>query len=440
MDAETYVMNIYKVCTKHFYHVNRSLIICPKCSTVQQLGKTVQSFCLNTSVTAVKSWFLNNIPDVSRGQDMGVAVPCYGYVTPILFVIILILNTLLIIALAQRRRRSPTNVILTAIAVFDILTITFPLPWYIYYFTLKHFNDFASYPWCVYYTYFATTFPTICHNCSVWLTVLLAIHRFMGVNRPKRCSCFTSYKAVCIWIGIVLTLTVILHMIYLIVNKLEPITVLSKKIIAEEDLLFISTCNSVPRVNDENFWTSIKVYLWIRTVFVQIIPLLALTVFNVFLLKTVCQGYTYRRQISIGSRVIRKSDQREVIRTSTMLVTICIFTWVVEIPQCVMLFCVYLQTLQGVQVFTADQMKMGLTVVNFILFITLPSNFAICFGLSDRFRESLKALVTRRKHSRHGIICTSGISLSTTSNGHGNSSNMHELVALKSADADDVHV
>lgn len=56
-------------------------------------------------------------------------VPIYGYIMPVILLITLICNTLIIIVLSKKHMRSPTNMVLLAMAFSDLLTISFPAPW-----------------------------------------------------------------------------------------------------------------------------------------------------------------------------------------------------------------------------------------------------------------------------------------------------------------------
>lgn len=63
------------------------------------------------------------------------AVPLYGYVMPYLLVITIIANTLIVVVLSKRHMRTPTNVVLMAMALCDMFTLLLPAPWLIYMYT-----------------------------------------------------------------------------------------------------------------------------------------------------------------------------------------------------------------------------------------------------------------------------------------------------------------
>ena len=67
--------------------------------------------------------------------------PVYGYLMPVLMLITFISNTIIIIVLTRPTMRTPTNTVLTSMAVCDLLTILLPAPWYIYFYSLQALED-----------------------------------------------------------------------------------------------------------------------------------------------------------------------------------------------------------------------------------------------------------------------------------------------------------
>ncbi|GIY02014.1 sex peptide receptor [Caerostris extrusa] len=94
-------------------------------------------------------------------------------------------NILNIIVLTRKNMVSPTNAILTGLAVADMLVMFSYLP-----FTFHNYirNDLSekekfSYAWAV-FTLFHAHFTVVNHTISIWLTVTVAIWRFMAVSFP----------------------------------------------------------------------------------------------------------------------------------------------------------------------------------------------------------------------------------------------------------------
>ena len=77
---------------------------------------------------------------------------------------------------------TPTNLVLLAMAISDLLTLVFPAPWYFYMYTLENHSEIL-YPTSACYIYHCMieVVPAIFHTASIWLTLLLAIQRYIYV-------------------------------------------------------------------------------------------------------------------------------------------------------------------------------------------------------------------------------------------------------------------
>uniref|UniRef100_A0A9J2P2L7 G-protein coupled receptors family 1 profile domain-containing protein n=1 Tax=Ascaris lumbricoides TaxID=6252 RepID=A0A9J2P2L7_ASCLU len=130
-----------------------------------------------------------HVLNLSNSQPLWLARPIYGLAAPIIILVTLITNSLVVLVLSHRNLRTPTNHILLAMAVAELMTGLSSCPWFIYYYTLGGFltdqheglNEF----WCRFHSYFAVHFPTIFHTTAIWLTVFLAIQRYVYVCVPS---------------------------------------------------------------------------------------------------------------------------------------------------------------------------------------------------------------------------------------------------------------
>lgn len=78
---------------------------------------------------------------------------------------------------------SPTNTILTGLAVADLMVMIEYIPFTIHS-SIESYEspkDQYSYPWAV-FTLFHAHFSVIFHSISTWLTVILAIWRYTSVR------------------------------------------------------------------------------------------------------------------------------------------------------------------------------------------------------------------------------------------------------------------
>jgi len=118
-------------------------------------------------------------------KRLDISVPIYGYVSPPVILLTLFTNSLICVVLLRRGMRTATNIILAAMALSDMLTGLCPLPCFVYFYTLEANSDWVPYSWCSAYITLTDTIPTVFHTASIWLTVALAVHRYICVCKPQ---------------------------------------------------------------------------------------------------------------------------------------------------------------------------------------------------------------------------------------------------------------
>jgi len=89
-------------------------------------------------------------------------------------------NIFNLIVLTRKEMRSPTNAILTGLAVADLANMLEYIPYSIYRILPKS----NSYGWAL-YVLVHSNFSQVCHTTSIWLAVTLAIWRYVVVTRYR---------------------------------------------------------------------------------------------------------------------------------------------------------------------------------------------------------------------------------------------------------------
>lgn len=116
------------------------------------------------------------------------AIPLYGYVIPALVVITMITNTFIVVVLSQKHLRTPTNMILLAMAVTELITGLSSAPWLLFYYTFgghAYVDEFGMPKfWCHTQQILMENIPTVFHTAAIWLTVFLAVNRYIYVCVP----------------------------------------------------------------------------------------------------------------------------------------------------------------------------------------------------------------------------------------------------------------
>ena len=75
---------------------------------------------------------LDSVVKVYKDVPLEVAICMFGYIMPLLLIITILFNSMIVIVLSQKHMRTPTNMVLLVMAVFDMMTLMFPAPWYFY--------------------------------------------------------------------------------------------------------------------------------------------------------------------------------------------------------------------------------------------------------------------------------------------------------------------
>ena len=124
----------------------------------------------------------------------------------------IIINTLLCVTLNRPIMRTPTNFILLVISLADLLTGLLPLPIYTA-FLSDQFDNYLTVD-KAYLTYYCTVvLPTLFHTVSIWMTVLLAIQRFIYIVKSLSVRNYSicQYRGVSICVVIVVILALLLN-------------------------------------------------------------------------------------------------------------------------------------------------------------------------------------------------------------------------------------
>lgn len=133
-------------------------------------------------------WDREELKDmVSATSDVPIeyTMVLWGYLMPFLLLLTIIANTLIVVVLSRKHMVTPTNIVLLAMAISDLLTMMFPAPWYFYMYTLGHHSRVLSPTYACYaFHVMIEVIPAFFHTASIWLTLLLAMQRYVYVCHP----------------------------------------------------------------------------------------------------------------------------------------------------------------------------------------------------------------------------------------------------------------
>ncbi|XP_064633690.1 sex peptide receptor-like [Lineus longissimus] len=386
-------------------------------NTTQQLNMTVPvylnfiwSFCHNLTARLIEDEVARAkhnalyLIDIENLYTPHYDMPILGIASPIVILLTVILNILTMIVLCKTSMRSPTNVILLAMAAADMFTGLSQLPWYLFAFHEDRFTEYPPFGWCVMYYYVSIVAGTCFHTASIMLNVMLAIHRYIGICHHRRAKTWCGYRPVFIGITLITILSILPHVV-----KYLDLMIIETDAISKTDLHLtpadsdsVSTCMFTHRAGFQTIY-HIQIYFWMRAILIQLLPCFILVIVNGLLIRTVVRSYWYRIRLTSGNRSASIKDLHETRRVTVMLVVIITFFLATEIPVGIAytLYVIRIITKMS-HVVTKETISILTTVTNFLIFVSSPVNFFVYIVMNSRFRLALTAMFCCRKQRADG--------------------------------------
>lgn len=235
----------------------------------------------------------------------------WGYVIPILAVVIIIVNGLIVSVLSKPHVRSHTTLVLTFIACSDTLNIVFPSISYIHHYTSGRFKDFLSYSSCFWTYILGEVFVDMFNMISLWFTVLLAYMRCRCLRSPFKTQIIHSYKYILIYVAVILVLALVVHLPAFFLFEFSPV------ILKDNTNLTKVVCGI-----SESYYSLFKpcfgrkLHVLMKTVIDSVLPCVILVSCNICILSTLRRAKKKRlllRRYSLTSRNERKLHANELL-------------------------------------------------------------------------------------------------------------------------------
>ncbi len=292
---------------------------------------------------------------------------CY----PIICFYGLIGNILILVVLAQKSMDTSTNVYLSAMAVSDIVKMVNDL---LYFLTilLYHTNPVAGNK-CFGYLYpYAHFFFNMSVCVSSWLTVSVAVERYLLVCHPIRSKTVISIaKAKVISIVCFVIMTAVAIPSALRYETIDKTVFQDGKNITELDVVLTSLWK-------ENTFL-MSSYNWLQSLLRSIIPLFILAVMNAFIINALRK-----------TRASKRNNSRNKI--TIMLIVVIIFFLICIIPDAVMSAFFNLGYAE-VQNFLVRGVR---EITDMLLAINAAINFTLYMIFNKIFRDQFMALFCKR--------------------------------------------
>lgn len=235
---------------------------------------------------------------------MDLVVIILGYIVPVLAVLVIIINSLIIAVFMKPRMRSHTTMILSMIALVDMLNIMCPSATYVYHYSFNNYTDFLHYPFCKLAYFLADTCVDMLNMISLWLTVMLAYIRSKCLKSPFSARRTHSGHRIAICVSGIVIMALLIHIPSYFIFGFHPMTeydsVTNKTEvicgIREADVTFyITTC------------AGRKIHVFIECVLDSILPCAILVYYNVIMFLALQKAMRHRTSL----RLSRTNSQKE---------------------------------------------------------------------------------------------------------------------------------
>lgn len=341
---------------------------------------------------------INAVPELQAFQKS--YQPIHGYLAPIICVFGVVANILNIVVLTRKNMQTSTNVILTGLAISDGLTMAAYIP---YALLLYVINGTKITPTrdtlrVAQFQMGYALFSYVVHSISIWLTVTLALFRYIFIRYPRLgaqyCNMHNAKIAV-IAVVIVVTLVCVPYSVNLSIAS-SPFT-------DPEGLIPNGTSYHI-QMKDKHDYDKVlySVNFWIQAILIKLLPSFLLTIFSILLVNTMRRAERRRKRLlnnvpmseengatSTSSTTVssRKQKKSRSNRTTKMLLAVVILFLLTETPQGV------LSVMGGLDGSFFDFIYLPLgDLLDIITLINNGINFVLYCTMSKQFRDTFLKL------------------------------------------------
>lgn len=323
----------------------------------------------------------------------------HGYVSIAVCLFGIASNLTNIVVLTRKSMITPTNHLLTALAIADVMTMVSYLPYATYFYCLTVPDESYGHPkaWVI-YLLFNVYFTITTHTIAMWLTVSLAIFRYIVVCHHTLGTRLCNLRRARLTVAAVFLATPIVCIPNYITYHLEQ---------RKDNGYWFTNTYFVTRS-----YTALNLALF--SVVMKVVPCVLLTVLSTLLIRAMRAADAKRKRLkSQGKKDEHTERAVENARTTAMLVAVVLCFVMAELPQGILAF------LSGVdeQLFYLIYVPLGdvwdilgllNSAVNFVLYCTMSRQFRTTFVyVFCPCRRPLKKTRTSSRNSRHPLHPTS---------------------------------
>lgn len=304
----------------------------------------------------------------------------HGYISIFVCIFGIVTNVFNITVLTRKHMRTPVNLILTWLAVSDIITMLSYLPFAMHFYCIypadaNKSTEKNSEGWMLYMIFHINLAATT-HTVSIWLCVMLAIVRYLHIRSPTKANSMRLQRIKQSRYGILfiyVSSALILVPNYMS-NKLLP-DVLPD---SNETIYVLRDLN----LGKNDTETMVLINVWIYAFTAKLVPCLLMLIFGSLLIYNIHVKIRQRRKILqiSGASSLRLSEHS---RTTKMLLAVIILFLLTELPQGVLII------LSACVENFYDQVYLLLgDVMDIVALVNNAVNFILYCSMSTKFRET----------------------------------------------------
>ena len=295
----------------------------------------------------------------------------HGYLAATVCVFGIIANILNIVVLTRKNMISATNCILTGLAVSDGLTMLAYFP-----FALRFYCIYGTEPTpernssgAIRFMLFYACFSVVVHTVSIWLTVVLAVFRYIFIKYPRHAQTMCSLRRAKIATFVTYVVTLIVCLPNFVTYKITTVD--------NGSIYYVQV-----RMDSQLDTDVYKMNFWVQAVVVKLVPCIGLTILSVLLVRCMHKAEARRKHLR-GKKDDDTNRDRKTNRTTRMLLIVVILFVLTELPQGI------LSLLSGILPSFFDQIysPMG-DMLDILALVNNGINFILYCTMSKQFRET----------------------------------------------------
>jgi len=303
----------------------------------------------------------------------------HGYIADAICIFGVISNIMNVIVLTRRHMITPTNCILTALAIADFLTMLVYLVYatYFYIATEPRPDGHHSQGW-MYFILIQNHFIITCHNMAMWFTVSLAVFRYIFVCHHVIGNRLCSLNRAILTIIIITIATIVVCVPNFFLYQVVKLSDIGHNItgywIWDSEL-----------VMEYDFY-KVAIF-WFFGVIMKVAPCILLTLLSSMIILTMHQASKRRVRLLQQTRTSDHDINHEHNRTTWMLVSVVLFFVITEMPQGILAMVSGLNE----RFFTNIYSNLG-DVMDILVLLNSAVNFILYCIMSQQFRDTFKSL------------------------------------------------